>query len=259
MFYFTIGATFKNESHILKEWIEHYIFHGVEHIYLINDNSSDNFLEILEPYIVKNYVTLYNNELEYNKLGRQSYTYNFYFQKHLKETHWFGILDLDEFLYSPEEIDIKNILKKYEQENQLQINWVHFGSSRHITQPNGVVENFLYRGEYNSITNGPNGRYNSYKSIVNVKNSRNITLNIHSHGAYSKNISFNETIPQLLVNHYPIQSLQFWKNIKMTRGDNDYYYDSQNWKRDIQLFNDCDKNTNIRDERLWQQNKMHKW
>lgn len=53
MFYFTIGAIFKNESHILKEWIEHYFYHGVEHIYLINDNSTDNFLNILEPYIKK--------------------------------------------------------------------------------------------------------------------------------------------------------------------------------------------------------------
>ena len=35
MFYFTIGAVFKNESHILKEWIEHYLYHGIEHIYLI--------------------------------------------------------------------------------------------------------------------------------------------------------------------------------------------------------------------------------
>ena len=60
MYYFSIGAIFKNESHILKEWLDHYFFHGVDHIYLINDNSTDKFLEILKPYIVKNVVTLYN-------------------------------------------------------------------------------------------------------------------------------------------------------------------------------------------------------
>lgn len=58
MFYFTIGAIFKNESHILKEWIEHYFYHGVEHIYLINDNSTDNFLNILEPYIKKKKINI---------------------------------------------------------------------------------------------------------------------------------------------------------------------------------------------------------
>ena len=52
--YFTIGAIFKNEAHIMKEWIEHYLYHGIEHIYLINDFSTDNFLEILQPFIDKN-------------------------------------------------------------------------------------------------------------------------------------------------------------------------------------------------------------
>lgn len=79
----------------------------------------------------------------------QDSKYNFYFQKHLKETKWFGIFDLDEFLYSPLEINITNILKKYENQNQLHINWVHFGSSGHIEQPKKVVPNFLLRGEYN--------------------------------------------------------------------------------------------------------------
>jgi len=37
-----IGAVFKNESHIMIEWIEHYLSHGVDTIYLINDESTDN-------------------------------------------------------------------------------------------------------------------------------------------------------------------------------------------------------------------------
>ena len=38
-------------------------------------------------------------------------------------------LDLYEFLYSPSSIDLKIVLKCYEHENLLHINWVHFGSS----------------------------------------------------------------------------------------------------------------------------------
>jgi hypothetical protein len=37
-YYLSVGAIFKNESMILKEWIEHYLHHGFEHIYLINEN-----------------------------------------------------------------------------------------------------------------------------------------------------------------------------------------------------------------------------
>lgn len=256
MFYFTIGAIFKNESHILKEWIEHYFYHGVEHIYLINDNSTDNFLNILEPYIKKKKLTLYNCNNKKKWVGMQDSKYNFYFQKHLKETKWFGIFDLDEFLYSPLEINITNILKKYENQNQLHINWVHFGSSGHIEQPKKVVPNFLLRGEYNGKKNGPNGRYNSYKSII--KTNGKIKLGIHKHfynnKTNGKNISFDIEYTPLLINHYAIQSKNFWCNIKMTRGDVNYYYDKKGWDRNMKLFEDMDVN-DIKDERLKEQNK----
>ena len=41
-YYFSIASMFKNESWGLKEWIDHNRFHGVDHIYLINDFSEDN-------------------------------------------------------------------------------------------------------------------------------------------------------------------------------------------------------------------------
>tara|TARA_B100000902_G_C27234341_1_gene876555 strand:- start:117 stop:899 length:783 start_codon:yes stop_codon:yes gene_type:complete len=257
MYYFSIGAIFKNEAHILKEWLEHYFLHGVDHIYLINDNSSDNFINILKPYINDNKVTLYDSKYKEKWVNMQTDLYNEYFQKHLKETIWFGIVDLDEFLYSPIEINIKNILKKYETQKQLHINWVHFGSSSHIKQPELVVPNFLLRGEYNSIRNGPNGRYNSYKSII--KTDGNIKLGIHKHfynnNSEGKNVSFDETNTPLLINHYAIQSKDFWLNVKMTRGDVNYWYDKQGWERNMKLFEDMDVN-DIEDKRLCIQNNV---
>lgn len=257
MYYFSIGAIFKNEAHILQEWLEHYFYHGVEHIYLINDKSTDNFLPILKPYIDKNLVTLYNCEDNRKWLGMQASKYNKFFNQHIKESFWFGIFDLDEFLYSPIEVDIRNILKSYENENQLRINWVHFGSNGFEKQPSNVVSSFVKRGEYNSIKNGPKGRYNSYKSIV--KTNGNVILDIHVHSfngnRSGKNISFDIENTPLLLNHYAIQSKEFWSNIKMTRGHSaNYYYDSKGWKRDMQLFNEMDVN-DILDERLKKQNE----
>ena len=46
-----IAAIFKNEAPYLREWVEYHKMIGVEHFWLYNDNSSDNFEEILEPYI----------------------------------------------------------------------------------------------------------------------------------------------------------------------------------------------------------------
>jgi len=259
MYYFVIGAIFKNESHILNEWIKHYLFHGIDHIYLINDHSTDNFLEILEPFIKANKVTLYNCDETKVYKGMQWDKYQKHFMKHMKETFWFGIFDLDEFLYSPRIIDVKEILKNYEKSPLLHIDWVHFGSSGFIEQPENVVDNFLYRGEYNSIKNGPKGSFNNRKSIF--KASDDVIIGIHTssfrnskneklRNGIGKNISYNydKNNPPLLINHYAIQSLEFWKNIKIPRGS------ANNFRvRDMQLFYDCDVN-DIKDERLKQQN-----
>src|SRR5690348_9778161 len=83
-YYLSIGAIFKNESHILGEWISHYLYHGVEHFYLINDESNDEYMKILQPYINKDIVTLYNvkDEPKYN--GRQGVIYKRYFMELLQ-------------------------------------------------------------------------------------------------------------------------------------------------------------------------------
>jgi len=256
MYYFTIGAVFKNESHILKEWIEHYLYHGIEHIYMINDNSTDEFLDILQPYLQNNTVTLYNAGIYDYKGGSwpQAEYYNKYFLKHLNETKWFGIFDLDEFLYSPKHLDLKIPLKDFEDKHQLQINWVHFGSNGFKEQPNGVVNNFLLRGEYNSINNGPNGKYNSYKSIINSNYSQDfISLGIHRHikqNIIDTNISFNLKEPIMLVNHYAIQSVEAWNKRSKTSNIGNHY---PGFIRDINLFTELDK-TYIKDERLKNQN-----
>ena len=50
-YYLSIVAIFKNESWILKEWIEHYLNQGVDHFFLIDNGSTDNYHTILQPYI----------------------------------------------------------------------------------------------------------------------------------------------------------------------------------------------------------------
>ena len=36
-YYLSVGAMFKNESHILKEWLDHYLREGVDMFLLINN------------------------------------------------------------------------------------------------------------------------------------------------------------------------------------------------------------------------------
>ena len=119
---FVLGAMFKNESHILKEWLDHYKFHGVDHIYLINDFSTDNPEEILQTYIDEGFVTLFNN-IDRDELLKQTELYELYFRDILQDSEWMAIIDLDEFIYTSDNINIKDSIKKYYDVGALFLLW----------------------------------------------------------------------------------------------------------------------------------------
>ena len=52
-------SIFKNETMNLKLWLEHYLWQGVGHFYLIDNGSTDNPLSILQEYIDKGIITYF--------------------------------------------------------------------------------------------------------------------------------------------------------------------------------------------------------
>lgn len=54
----SLCAIFKDEAANLTEWIEYHKIVGVEHFYLYNNFSCDDYCKVLEPYIEKGLVTL---------------------------------------------------------------------------------------------------------------------------------------------------------------------------------------------------------
>ena len=53
-----ICSIFQNEAGYLKEWIEFHRLLGVEHFYLFNNLSTDNFHSVLAPYVKNKVITL---------------------------------------------------------------------------------------------------------------------------------------------------------------------------------------------------------
>src|SRR6187431_2863710 len=54
----SLCGIFKNEAKFLDEWIQFHLVVGIDHFYLYNNNSDDNYYEILKPYIEKGFVDL---------------------------------------------------------------------------------------------------------------------------------------------------------------------------------------------------------
>jgi glycosyltransferase involved in cell wall biosynthesis len=219
MYYLSVGAMFKNESHILKEWLEHYLFHGVDHFYLINDGSTDCSLDILQEYIDREQVTLFSVSEPYY-LGRQRNLYNQFILPRIKETKWLLMIDLDEFVWSKKSIRLDKVLKEEcEDLAQIQIQEALFGSNGYETQPNSIVPSFTKRqSEYNG----------KYKYFINTSYDFS-SLNIH-HANFTNNDLMNDfsifirIFPEyFIMNHYNCQSREFWEKTKCTRGDGDNY------------------------------------
>lgn len=246
--YLSVAAIFKNESWNLKEWILHYKYHGVDHIYLVNDFSDDNYLPIVQPFINEGFVTLFQNDVKEKYVGRQVDLNNKYFLPICNETQWIAQIDLDEFIYSPKCVDLKEILRKYENYGTVVSNWVWFNSNDFLKQPNGIVKNFIKRAEFGDrvwMTHRSHAAVNGQeepewfnlwapKSIANTKfNVRSFNIHDIATSGPSINLSFvgKPNDPEILINHYQIQSREFWEKVKMTRGalNNWYSANARGW------------------------------
>jgi hypothetical protein len=246
-YFFCIAAMFKNESLCLEEWINHYISRGVEHIYLINDFSDDDYKTITDRYADS--VSVFHSDIVTNDVGKQVKVYDKYLKPILHETTWLGIVDLDEFLYSPTNENIIDILKKYENYSSLRVDWLSFGSNGHKNQPLSLVSGFTKRAVFNNKSE----MLYSYKSITKTSQIKN-SIGIHStdvSGAVFQFAYHDDRVPSLVINHYQIQSENFWKEKKCTKGD------SNNWR--VRTFDEFYKrdalSNDVKDVRLFQQNK----
>jgi hypothetical protein len=245
MYTLSVGAIFKNESHCIKEWIEHYLFHGVDHFYLINDKSTDSSVEQLKEYIDRGIVDLF--EVDHPMyLGRQAHLYTVLILPHISETQWLLIVDLDEFMWSPMNVNMKSTLQYLSQYKQIQVSQTLFGSDGHDDQPRSIVAGFTKR-EQNPSFSKP------FKYFIKT-DVQFTSLGVH--GAKFEDSVMYEAKTFILINpefftlnHYNCQSKSYWKTVKMTRGDAD------NWKvRTMELFNELDLNE-VEDTRLLEQNR----
>jgi hypothetical protein len=232
MYYLSILAIFKNETMNLKEWIEHYLWQGVEHFYLIDNGSDDNPIQVLEPYIKMGLISCYYLPQKWKQL--EYYRAVFQQIKNNKETYWLCITDLDEFWYSTEGTLSKRLLQ-YEKFDAIHSNWLMFGSNGLINHPTSIRK---------SLTKRENQLHTLTKYIIKVNNVNAFDFDIHN--CYIKNTITENNLIRL--NHYPIQSVEFFQKVKMTRGacDSKIYENI----RDMKYFHDYDANAHTIDTRL---------
>jgi len=138
----SVMAIFRNEGHVLREWIEHYRLLGVEHFYLIDNNSADQYEGEIIEYIEEGIVDLFMCPFDGYQIG--AYTEMLTMLR--RETEWVGVFDLDEFVYPRHGERLHDLLSEYERQEAVLIPWLSFGSSGLQDQPRSVVDGFVRRG-----------------------------------------------------------------------------------------------------------------
>lgn len=126
----------------MQEWIEHYLAFGVDHFYLIDNNSDDHYRSVLEPYIDKGLVDLFFTERDGYQIG----AYTELLPVLRAEAEWIGVFDLDEFIYPPYDQSFGDVLELFGQHEVVLVPWLSFGSSGFVAQPPSVTESFTRRG-----------------------------------------------------------------------------------------------------------------
>ncbi len=150
--YLSIGAIFKDEAEYLREWIEFHRLVGVEHFYLYDNESTDDPARILAPYVDSGLVTLYRAPGPMAQMP----VYAHCTATHAAHSRWIAFLDVDEFLFPTEPVDLHSVLADYEPYPALVVNWVSFGSSGLIDRPaGGVLETFRRRGALDHVVPYP--------------------------------------------------------------------------------------------------------
>jgi FkbM family methyltransferase len=207
-----IMSIFKNETMNLKTWIEHYIWQGVEHFYLIDNGSTDNPLEILREYIDKGIITYYYREQKHQQVQHYRFVYDY--EKINLKTNWLCICDLDEFFFGTEE-KLVNAIDKYNSYDVIYSNSFFYGSDNLINHPSDIRISNLHRTD--DIKNGI--KYIFKPACINSSSEIWIHWLVHE-GTLQKKIK-NEVFinDKIRLNHYLIQSYEYFTKIKMIRGD----------------------------------------
>lgn len=220
-FRFSILAIFRNEQHAIVEWIEHYLQFGAEHFFLIDNNSTDNYISALSPYIKAGIVDLYRCE----KDGYQVGAYTELLPILRERTEWIGVFDLDEFVYPLRHNKICSVIQQFSDYEAILIPWLSFGSNGHLQQPASVVDGFLTRGEagasraFLKAISRPEAIVNFTQHNPGTRNGKKILANGVEFGSCSFiRMQENELDAfQLLNNHYRLQSLEYFTRVKTSR------------------------------------------
>lgn len=250
-----IVTMFRNEANYLKEWIEYHRMLGVDHFLLYNDRSTDNWEEVLNPYINSNLVEVFDwHALPGTAIfpGWQTAAYKDGLKRSLGNTKWIAFIDVDEFILPKKNVNIIDCLNEfYPHADGVYICWRNFGTNNTYINPG---EPILLR--LTAASEPLHSRNASGKSIVKVDevvidqvwSPHQLVLqkgaqyyNGSGHPLYFKDgdlqVDPKHTSDIIQINHYAMRDENFYQNVRLPRAITKEYGDLNLLKEHYESFN----------------------
>lgn len=224
-----ICMMFQNEAPFLAEWIAYHRLIGVSHFYLYDNASTDNFWEVLEPYVKSGVVELFHLENTsssvhaHNKLQQYAYTHALGLAEN--KQRWLAIIDSDEFICMPKEKSLPKFLRNYPKAPGLVVNWVMFGSS----WLDDLKPGQLQIEQFTRCAPDDCEAHRFVKSIVRTKKAVSVSIHLsqykdHEEAVYANNRKYSDRhnfsklpIDKIRINHYWWRSERYFNEVKWPR------------------------------------------
>lgn len=130
----------RDENHI-KEWAAHHLLIGFDHIIIFDHKSKIPLKNVFNNF--DNRVSIIRTELPDGNIKQPLMNYAINVAKKM-DLDWFIYLDADEFLILNKAFKgVKHLLTAYSYADSLAINWLMFGTSNFVQEPQGLIlENY---------------------------------------------------------------------------------------------------------------------
>lgn len=224
-----ICAIFQDEAPYMDEWIAHHLRVGVQHFWLYNNNSIDNYKEILKPYIQEGVVDLIefpslhmdNDFINFTQVVQPS-VYNDCLGRARCYTRWLAIIDLDEFLVPICCPTIPELLNNhFNNASGVAVNWQCYGTS-HLSKCKSLLKDLIFKMRWDHVHNrhyksivrpdrvstNDNPHYCLYKQGFHHVNAEGKRFSVENPGVY---------IDKIRINHYWTRDEWYLQNVKVPR------------------------------------------
>ena len=240
-----ICCIFQNDAAFLREWIDFHHVNGVDHFFLYNNQSQDNYKEVLQPYERIGLVTL-KNAIPHSPFMEQVVKcYNdCLLNTSGKKYRWIAFLDSDEFIVPKKSHSIKSFLQDYETYPGVFINWLIFGSSgvQELKQGEYMTEKLLYRfpTQHNEHLNGktimqPSSGMLFYKGNPHYPEYTPFNRIVYSDKTPLKPAQGDRKIyiEDIQLNHYWYRTERFYQEVKIPRR---FAFEGKDRKPDLEIW-----------------------